>query len=210
MYIGMLPDLGHSNTNFNVLLCFHNLHGKKALDFLQSALWVQDIYVHDMTNPVNANTPLHGVYNLKQLMRTSTATTSSLLLSIRSHHTWPEVRQMIENLFFKHYLHLPKQTTANMNQDFNVIKGNKEGLQLLETTSSDMNISTRSIQPADHRRFPKSITFNFQQQQPFHRQHRYNFNQKRRPLPSINKNRLHIDAMGFPIGHNIHNHGEEE
>ena len=49
-----------------------------------------------------------------------------LLLQVRPHHTWAEVRQMIDNFFANSYMHLPGQTIGNIDQDVNIIKNNKK------------------------------------------------------------------------------------
>ena len=50
-----------------------------------------------------------------------------LLLQVRPHHTWPEVRQMIGNFFANSYMHLPGQTIGNIDQDISIIRNNEKG-----------------------------------------------------------------------------------
>ena len=64
---------------------------------------------------------LEGQYSNQQLAWTTT------ILQARPHHTWAEVRQMIDNFFANSYTHLPGQTIGNIDQDINIIKNNKKG-----------------------------------------------------------------------------------
>ena len=50
-----------------------------------------------------------------------------LPLQVRPHHTWPEVHQMVDNLFANSYMRLPGYTTGNIDQDINYIRGQKGG-----------------------------------------------------------------------------------
>ena len=84
--------------------------------------WIQDVSAYEMIHPV-IDDPLKvstAINNLRGPLQ------QHLLLQVRPHHTWPEVRQMIDNFFAINYMHLPGQTIGNIDQDINLIR-NKKG-----------------------------------------------------------------------------------
>ena len=83
--------------------------------------WIQDISAYEMIHPVidDALKVSTAINNLRGPIQ------QHLLLQVRPHHTWQEVRQMIDNFFANSYMHLPGQTIGNIDQDINIVK--KEG-----------------------------------------------------------------------------------
>ena len=79
--------------------------------------WIQELSAYEMAHPViddalKVNTVINNLRGLIQ---------QHPLLQDRPHRTWPEVRQMVDNFFSNHYMHLPSQTTGNVDQDLKYI-----------------------------------------------------------------------------------------
>ena len=77
---------------------------------------IQDVSAYKMIHPVidDVSTAINNVRGPIQ---------QHLLLQVRPHHTWQEVRQMIDNLFANSYMHLPGQTIGNIDHVNNRGKG---------------------------------------------------------------------------------------
>ena len=85
--------------------------------------WIQNISAYEMTHPViddalKVNTAINNLHGPIQ---------QHLLLQVRPHHTWQEVRQMIDNFFANNYMHLPGQTIGNIEQDINIVRKKGKG-----------------------------------------------------------------------------------
>ena len=80
--------------------------------------WMQDVSSHETIHPVIDDTlkVSTAISNLRGPIQ------QHLLLQVRPHHTWLEVRQMIDNFFADSYTHLPGQTIGNIDQDVNIVK----------------------------------------------------------------------------------------
>ena len=83
--------------------------------------WMQDVSAYEMTHPVidAALKVRTAINNLQGPIQ------QHLLLQVRPHQTWPEVRQMVDKLFANSYTQLPGQNIGNIGQDVNYIKGTK-------------------------------------------------------------------------------------
>ena len=83
--------------------------------------WMQDVSAYEMIQPVIDDTleVITSINNLRGPLQ------QHLLLQVRQHHTWPEVRQTINSFFANSYMH-PGQNICNIDQDINLIK-NKKG-----------------------------------------------------------------------------------
>ena len=83
---------------------------------------IQDVSAYEMIHPaiddaLKLSTAINNLSGPLQL---------HLLLQVRPHHNWPEVRQMIDNFFANSYTRLLGQTIGDIDQDINLIK-NKKG-----------------------------------------------------------------------------------
>ena len=85
--------------------------------------WIQDISAYEMIHPVidDALKVSTAINNLRGPIQ------QHLLLQVRPHHTWQEVRQMIDNFFANSYMHLPGQTIGNIDQDINIVRKKGKG-----------------------------------------------------------------------------------
>ena len=118
--INMLQDLVYNSTTCYRALHIINLDGQKHHNNkLQK--WMQDVSAYKTMHPVMDHTlkVSTAISNLRGPLQ------QHLLLQVRPHHTWPEVRQTIDNCFANSYTHLPGQTIGNIDQDINLIKNRK-------------------------------------------------------------------------------------
>ena len=110
--INMLQELVYNSTPCYRALCIPNLDGQRHHNNSSSKMDTS-ISAYDMIHPV-----------IDYALKVSTAINNlrgpiqqHLLLQVRPHHTWPEVRQMVGNFFANSYTHFPGQTIGNIDQE---------------------------------------------------------------------------------------------
>ena len=122
--INMVQELVYNCTPCYRQLYILNLDGQRQETSQQQQFqkWIQDLSAYEVMHHVVDDT-----------LKVSTAVSNlcgalqqDLLLQVRPHRTWPEVRQMIDNFFANSYMRLPGQTIGNIDQDISLIK-NKNG-----------------------------------------------------------------------------------
>ena len=113
--INTLQELVYNSPPCYRALCTQNEDGRTSQQ--QFRKWIQDVSAYEMIHPVIDDTLKVStvIDNLRG------PTQQHLLLQVRPHHTWAEVRQMVDNFFANSYTQQVRQPATS-----NYVRG-KEG-----------------------------------------------------------------------------------